>query len=50
MAATRYNRGMLKRFARPEELAAVHAFLVSDDASYIMGQVIFADGGVTVGA
>jgi len=40
----------LKRFARPEEIAAVHAFLVSDDASYITGQVIFADGGATVGA
>ena len=44
------SRIPLKRFARPEEIAAVHAFLVSDDASYITGQVIFADGGVTVGA
>jgi 3-oxoacyl-[acyl-carrier protein] reductase len=44
------SRIPLKRFARPEEIAAVHAFLVSDDASYITGQVIYADGGVTVGA
>jgi 3-oxoacyl-[acyl-carrier protein] reductase len=39
----------LKRFARPDEIAATHAFLVSDDASYITGQVIFVDGGVSVG-
>jgi NAD(P)-dependent dehydrogenase (short-subunit alcohol dehydrogenase family) len=38
-----------KRWADPDEIAAVHAFLVSDDASYITGQVIWADGGVTLG-
>ena len=39
----------LKRFASPDEIAAAHAFLVSDDASYITGQVLFVDGGVSVG-
>ena len=40
----------LKRMARPEEIAALHAFLASDDAAYITGQVVFCDGGSSVGA
>jgi 3-oxoacyl-[acyl-carrier protein] reductase len=43
------NQIPLKRMARPEDIAAVHAFLCSDDASYVTGQTIFADGGVTLG-
>jgi len=40
----------LKRLAKPEEIAALHAFLASDDASYITGQVFFCDGGASLGA
>ena len=37
------------RIARPEEIAGVHAFLASEDAAYITGQVLFVDGGMSVG-
>jgi glucose 1-dehydrogenase len=36
------------RPASAEEIAAVFAFLASDDASYITGQTIFACGGLTL--
>ena len=35
----------LGRFGKPEEVAAVVAFLVSDDASYITGETINVNGG-----
>jgi NAD(P)-dependent dehydrogenase (short-subunit alcohol dehydrogenase family) len=37
----------LKRHAEPEEIAALFAFLASDDARYITGAVLAIDGGET---
>jgi meso-butanediol dehydrogenase/(S,S)-butanediol dehydrogenase/diacetyl reductase len=39
----------LQRWGRAEEVAAAHAFLVSDDASFITGVLLAVDGGVTAG-
>ena len=38
----------LKRAGRPEEIAGVAAFLAGPDSSYITGQVITVDGGLTI--
>jgi glucose 1-dehydrogenase len=38
----------LGRVGTPEEIAAVFAFLASDEASYITGQTIYACGGLTL--
>lgn len=37
----------LGRAAQPEEMAKVVAFLASDDASYMTGSIVVADGGTT---
>jgi 3-oxoacyl-[acyl-carrier protein] reductase len=38
----------LKRLGLPEEIAAIYAFLSSNDAAYINGAVISVDGGITI--
>lgn len=39
------DRTPLGRLGKPEEIAAVVAWLASDQASYVTGQTIYADGG-----
>jgi NAD(P)-dependent dehydrogenase (short-subunit alcohol dehydrogenase family) len=39
------SRTPMGRCGEPEEVAAIAAFLASDDASYITGQTLYADGG-----
>lgn len=41
------ERHPLKRVGEPEEIAAMAAFLLSDDARWITGQVIGVDGGMS---
>lgn len=46
---TRFNDcNLLKRMAKPEEIAKVALFLVSEDSSFITGSIIVADGGETL--
>jgi NAD(P)-dependent dehydrogenase (short-subunit alcohol dehydrogenase family) len=42
------ERVALNRLAAPEEIARVVRFLASDEAAYVTGQVVVADGGWTI--
>jgi 3-oxoacyl-[acyl-carrier protein] reductase len=39
----------MRRYGKPEEIAAAMAFLASDDAGYITGQVLRVNGGMSMG-
>ena len=39
------SRTPLQRLGEPEEVAEVAAFLLSDAASYMTGQIVYVDGG-----
>ena len=39
----------LRRAGKPSDVAAMAAFLASDDAAYVTGQVMFVCGGYTIG-
>ena len=41
------DRILMKRFGKPEEIASAVFFLASDGASYITGQELVVDGGLT---
>jgi NAD(P)-dependent dehydrogenase (short-subunit alcohol dehydrogenase family) len=43
------SRIPMDRAAEPDEIAAVAAFLLSEDASYMTGSLVVADGGLTAG-
>ncbi|MFB7282402.1 SDR family NAD(P)-dependent oxidoreductase [Streptomyces hydrogenans] len=49
MAAHQLARQCVQRRGRPDDVAAVVAFLATDDADFIIGQTLRVDGGWILG-
>ena len=43
------RRVPLGRLGSPDDIAHLHVFLASDEATYLTGQTIFCDGGISLG-
>jgi NAD(P)-dependent dehydrogenase (short-subunit alcohol dehydrogenase family) len=49
MRHTFENKVPLRKLGKPEDVAALFAFLASDEAAFISGQYYIIDGGETTG-
>lgn len=45
MMKTSKNSPLMGRLGRPDEIAAAAVFLISDEASYVNGQILGVNGG-----